>query len=350
MTPRTVLILLALAVVFTAGGVYSVVSRPELTAATIFNEPAFPALRAAPEAVTAITVHAAGRRFLLERDAEGDWRSPDRAGYPVSAERVRRLIVGLSDLRLVEPKTAREQRFVRLQLDDPDAEGSRSRHVVLVDGSGGTVAEAWIGRRHWRPVGGQQTGTYLRRPGDDHAWLASGAVDLEPGLVSYLEPALLGVAPTDLAAFEFVPDDSPAWAIRREQPDGPFVMEAVPEGRELRQDFAEGLPVSFANLRFADVAPRAEQTFDRPPDRTARLATFDGTVIDVAVWRDDQVAWVTFDASAPAAGGSAPDPAAVAAAEAINARLGEWTYRFPYFTGDRMAPPAEQYLVRRATS
>ena len=83
------------------------------------REPVFEALRENPDAAAKVEVKSRFGEFTLQR-VSGGWVSPDRADYPVKESDVRRLVVGLSDMRFVERKTANPERFKRLEGDWSD--------------------------------------------------------------------------------------------------------------------------------------------------------------------------------------------------------------------------------------
>src|SRR5579863_3783513 len=69
----------------------------------------------------------------------GRWTVVEKGNYPAAPGKVRRLLLALAGLTLVEPKTARPELFSRLGLDDPRA--GKSTLVGLQDRTGKTVAE-----------------------------------------------------------------------------------------------------------------------------------------------------------------------------------------------------------------
>jgi hypothetical protein len=52
--------------------------------------------------------------LVLRRAASGAWVLPDRADHPARPERVREVLVGLTELRLIEPRTANPEMLERL--------------------------------------------------------------------------------------------------------------------------------------------------------------------------------------------------------------------------------------------
>ena len=115
--------------------------------------------------------HGDGRRTRA-----GPWRR--RADYPVDPAKVRDLALALANLQLVEAKTADPERLERLELEEPGADGAKSRLVELLGGDGAPLAAAVVGKASPSLYGGGRGGVYVRRAGDNQAWLAGGELDL----------------------------------------------------------------------------------------------------------------------------------------------------------------------------
>ena len=84
----------------------------------------------------------------------GHWVVVEKGNYPADEARMRRLLLGLADLTLVEPKTERPELFARLDLDDPS--NGKSTLVALQDRTGKTVAELIVGKTRPDRLGTRQ--------------------------------------------------------------------------------------------------------------------------------------------------------------------------------------------------
>ena len=116
------------------------------------------------------------------------WLLPQKGGYPARGERVRELLVALTELRLAERRTADPGSLSRLGLDEP---GARTRTALLLrvlDGAGAPIAELVVGRRRTRTQaaapGSAAESAYVRRPEGSQSYLAEGRlpVDADPRL------------------------------------------------------------------------------------------------------------------------------------------------------------------------
>ena len=120
---------------------------------------------------------------MLERKGDA-WVAAERGGYPVRPERVRELLVGLTEVRLLEPRTADPAMHERLGVEDPSKPGSTGLLVRVQEANGTPIAELVVGRRRVRTQGNLPESAYIRRPGEAQSWLAEGRlpVDADPQL------------------------------------------------------------------------------------------------------------------------------------------------------------------------
>jgi len=319
----------------------AVLGAPSVATVEIDNAPAFPALRAHPDAAVRIIVASAEERFTLRRTKDGRWVAADKFDYPADAAKIRELVAGLADLRLVEPKTRLPERYARLEVEDVDAPGAKSRRVRIEDAEGRPLAEAIIGKRRFRYTGGAPNGVYLRRPGEARAWLASGRAKVEPLLLDWLDKTVVNIARETVARVEIEPREGPAYVAARDSGEGSFRILGR-EDAKLNPDTDDRLAGVLAYIDFDDVKPEGEITWPEDKTTTARVTTFDGVAITLRLARIDDADWATVSASA-VADAAKPD-AARKRAEAIAARTKGWAYRLSEGVAARLTRPVAQLI------
>lgn len=156
---------------------------PTPVAVAVAGGLAFPGLAARLPDVRQIELRRGEEVLVLER--KGDrFVVPARGDYPARQERVREALVGLTELRLIEPRTAEPAQYERLGTDDPMRVGATAVGLRLLDDAGRPLAEMIVGRRRVRTQGNLPESVYVRRPGEAQSWLAEGrlVVDVDPNL------------------------------------------------------------------------------------------------------------------------------------------------------------------------
>jgi hypothetical protein len=311
MSPKVFLVLAAITAITAVGALFAVLSQPTTTTLAFVDEPAFPDLRADPDAVAKITVTTPGGKVTLVRETGDRWAVLERYGYPVDRAQVRDLVVALADMRLIERKTAQPEHYGRLEVEDPDAEDAKSRLVRLEAADGTVLAEAIIGKQRHRLTGTEPSGTYLRRPGEATSWLASGGVQIGEEVTRWLDHEIVDLNSRAIERIAIEPVAEPGYVVERDGPDGAWRLADLAEGEALKEnpDFAR-LTGAFSDLRLEDVKPRDQLSWPAESNR-ARIRTFDGLEMTVRLAKIDEAYWATFDARAL-------EPTASAEAEAAS--------------------------------
>ncbi len=347
MSPRTFLGWLVVTAVTVVLAVFVVLDRPTATFDPVDREPVFPGLRSNPDAVAKLEVKSRFGSFSMVR-ADGRWSTPDRFDYPIDENDVRRLIVSLSDMRYIERKTSRPDRFARLEVEDIEGINSESAYVRIADAKDKVLAEAIIGRPSARFIDGSSSGTYIREPGTNTVWLVSGVANVQTRLIPWLERSIVSVPANTVARIELGGSDGTV-VLSRESPDSEdFVLAEAPEDRALNDRKVATISRSLASVDLEDVKPRSELAL--PDDAyTATVTTFDGVAVTVRLAKIDDKAWGIFAATFtgdPSDQSEAATAARATVAE-INQRVGDWAYWLPSATFDNLTATLEDILEEK---
>ena len=312
----------------------------------IGGDPAFPALRADPNAAARITVANKYREFTVVRRDDG-WYAPDKYDFPVDPTEPRDLLVKLSDMRLIESKTRRPDRYGRLEVEDIKVEEAASRYVRVEDAGGKVLAEAILGRPSYRFVTGSTNGTYFRRPNEDRAWLGTGVVRVQERLIPWLAREIVDLEADTIKRIDIGVGTDAHIVLERASPEAKdFAIASLPDGREIDKSGPIGrIARSLKELRLEDVKPVAEVVL--PDDRkVARVETFDGVAVTLEMAMLEKRVWARFDAAYVGSGDEDAAKAAQATVEELKARYATWGYWLPesVFTG--LTRPLEEFLVK----
>ncbi|HXH03107.1 MAG TPA: DUF4340 domain-containing protein [Candidatus Competibacteraceae bacterium] len=273
----------------------------------------------------------------LERTGQ-DWRVAERHGYPADVERLRTLLRGLAEARVLEAKTSSAEWYERLGVED--VAGNQAKGLLLEVSGGGEPWRVIIGQA------GAQGGHYVRRPEDKQSWLI--ALDASPAseLKSWLAPQILDIAAERVREVQVEGDDGFRLLRQADAGDATFKLEPMPEGRELAYPGAAAQPArTLTNLRLDDVLPAAEAGEpDAASLRRVRYLTRDGLVLQVEGWQKDGRHLARFQVSAEPADGQ--EGAAVKAeAEQLTQRLRDWVYVLPSYTQDNLLARLDSLLA-----
>lgn len=251
--------------------------------------------------------------LVVERSGD-DWVLPSKAGYPVRPERIRELLTGLTELRLVEQRTANPEQLERLGLEDPARPGATSQHLRILDAGGTVIAELILGRRRVRTQGNLPEAIYVRRVGENQSWLAEGriAVDSDPQL--WLDRDIANI-PRDRVRRVTVRRAGEAELVltRPGEADAQLAITS-PEGAPPTDETSlDEVGRGFEFLTFLDVRREAEVPGESLGE--GRFELTDNLVIRVRVHKEGENVWIMMAAEGDAE------------AARLNARWQGWAYQ-----------------------
>lgn len=256
---------------------------------------AFPGL--APRLANAATIEV--RRhdgtLLIRRNGRDEWVLPAKADHPVRPERVRELLVGLTELRLVEPRTADPEMLDRLGVEDPTREGATSSLLRVLDAQGGVIAELIVGRRRMRVQGNVPESVYVRRPGENQAWLAEGRLPLDSDPNLWIDRDLANIPRERVLSVAVTREGEPPLLLRRGgDTDSKLAVVEPAETPELDEISLDEVARGFEFLTFLDVRREA----DIPGERLGegRFELTDNLSITVVAHKDGEQFWVRLSA------------------------------------------------------
>lgn len=347
MNPRVFAGLALATVIMVVAAVVAVVLEDNPQTVLQDRKPAFPKLVERLNEAVSIEIGSKDGKFTVTGSGE-TWGIVEKNGYAVKRETVRNFLLNLANLRLVEAKTSREDRYGRLEVEDIEADDAGSRLVTVRDGEGRILADGIIGRRKYFLYVDGRGGTYLRRAGELQAWLAEGEMDFGALPFDWLNRLVLEVPAQDVQDLTIAQPDSETLVLKRdERGQVNFTVLGAPEGRELKTETeADRLAFVVAKFEFDDVEPVENVSFEGPL-HTATYTTFDGLRIVIEVASKEIVSvrltddppvelWARIRAEA-ADGVSAESRAAVTArAEEINAKTRPWAYKVDELMGNRL--------------
>lgn len=274
---------------------------------------AFPGL--AQRLQSAARIVATRHDGTLEIARRGEmWVLPAKGGYPVRQEKVRELLVGLTELRLTEPRTANPEMLDRLGLDDPSKEGSTATLLRVLDAQGGVIAELVIGRRRVRTQGNVPESAFVRRPGENQAWLAEGRIPVDSDAQLWLDRDIANIPRERVRRVAVNRAGQPALVLTRTgEPDGRLQVTEPADAPPTDEASLDEVGRAFEFLTFLDVKAEAEAPGE--PLGDSRFELTDNLAILLRPRRDGEAIWVTLAAEGD-------DEAA-----RFNARWRGWAYQ-----------------------
>ena len=92
------------------------------------------------------------KTLTFEKEAD-NWQIGEKDGFIADSDKLRALVVRLSNARLIDGKTEKQDKHHLLELEDPAQTDAKSRRVQLLDASDKVLADIVVGKKKWDAFG-----------------------------------------------------------------------------------------------------------------------------------------------------------------------------------------------------
>lgn len=266
-----------------------------------------PALSHQADEIHEIQITRDGETVHLIRD-DNEWRLASKANFPAEADRVRALMTALSELRILEPKTARPEFFDRLAVqwpdetadetgDNADAFGPRPTLVTIAgtDASAPPIAQIVLGDTSY--TGGEPR-QYARILGDDQSWLVNTTITIPRGPLGFVNTRFVELPRDSVQSVTITHPTGEILELTRDDPAGDFVVADLPEGSVMtNQALANNTGNALAFVNFTDIEELTDEN-DRiriPLNATPGAFLVENQVSASFLTFDDQYYYLVID-------------------------------------------------------
>lgn len=325
MTTRRVLILLGAAVLVILGAVW--LSSPRThEGATTAGAPVIAGLGPVLNDVTEVRISKGDGTHTTLRKRASDWMVVER-DYPADGGRIRKLLLDLGKLEVVEEKTREPANYAQLGVED-----------VTAATATGAKLEAVTPSKTFALIVGKPSGTksgYVRLVGEPQSLLAAPQLSLDSDPKRWIERAIVDIPQDRIRSVAVKPATGPAYSVTREKKEQTdFTVAGVPKGRELSSPSAANpLAGTLAGLTLDDVR-RAPA--DAAPEQ-ATYQTFDGLTLVIAGRKDGDRRFIALTPSSTA------KESALEAGKLV--ALEGWEFEIPGYKYDSIFRPLEELLA-----
>jgi len=316
MRPATAFLLLIVgAAVAAAGWYFGVAQAPQpTTSVTAGGALVFPDLAQGLQTATKVEiVHQDKTVDLALKD--GLWRLGNVGFYPIQQHKLRELLTGLTELRLVEPRTSDPAQFARLGVDDPKGASAGGDLVRVLNDGGQTIAELIVGHKRVRAEGNVPESVYIRRPSENQVWLGEGRLLIDEDPKLWLDRQVINIPADQIASVVVTRGND---KIELDRNGTALEMKAPTDHLPLDVSKIEDVAKGLENVNLVDVKPDAADVGgEKLAD--AVFTTTDGLNMQATLLKLGTEQWARLAASG--------DAAAKARADTINGTVKGWLYQ-----------------------
>ncbi len=330
MTPRRVILLLGASMLVIVLAIW-MSSKHSGERGTLAGDPVLTGLdKSSLNSVTEIRLSKGdGTRTTLTKGS-ADWSVAERS-FPADSGKVRKLLLELAALNVVEEKTRVADNYPALGVEDVDSAKAT-----------GTRVDAVTPSRTYSLIVGKSSGAksgFVRVVNAQQSLLAAPLITLDADPRRWIEHSLLDISQDRVKEIAVKPAEGPGSTAGRASKDqSDFAVTGIPKGRELSSPAAaDPIAGSLASLSVDDVqhtpaAPAAGVSH-------AVFRTFDGLEVDVAGRKDGSRTLVSFSPRSTA-------KETEAEAQALEARVKGWEFEIPSYKYEGLFRPLDDLLKK----
>jgi hypothetical protein len=314
--------------------------------------------------IAAVVMTGSAGTTRVERTEDG-WIVPSKYGYAADFAKLQRAVLALS-----QAKIGHEINVTDSQKADMNITDSADR-VRLLDAEGNVLAEVILGAAReseapaGMPYGGFPSGRFVSADSGETVVVVSDALNdlaaADPG--TWLNSEMLSVTGADLASITVSgPDREPVRFVRNE--DGKLSLEGLKEGEVFDTTKTYSIEGALNYMRFNDIADPdlTDEELGMVNPVIFKGQAKDGTLYVAKVGgspegSEDRYARISVSYVAPDDEAAKDDEddaalqereketlAARSAAEALNAKLAEWTYVIPSYKAESLCKQRADFL------
>jgi len=254
----------------------------------------FPGLSSQLDDVAHIQIQGYDESISLSRQGN-IWVIDDFDGYPALLDKVKSTVIGVSELRIVAPKTASARLYHRLGVEGPDIEDSPSLRLILKDNSDKILADLIVGSQRKSRAAENKPGLYIRLTGSKQSYLVEGLLDITSRKTDWFERTLFDIPSANISKIEITHSDGDTYTVfKTDKGQDDFELKPIPAGKKqtsviilnkfgsLLQDFHS------SGVRSATSISEPNENID------AVVTTFEGLIARIHAFELDDIAYARF--------------------------------------------------------
>ena len=238
----------------------------------------FPDLAPRLEKAKRIEIASHGATMVIEKTSDA-WGLVNRGGYRVQATKLRFLLTGLTELRLIEPATDDPANHRNLGVEDPGGKNANSTLLRVLDGSGQPIVALIVGQHRARAQATLPDQLYVRRPDQTQSWLAEGALQPDADPLLWLDRDVMNIDHGRIAAVTVARGDA---VLAFARPDGRLLLTTPADHPPLDEYRLQEVSRALELLTFDDV--RTDALPVGASIARSVFATSDGLAVSVVLF------------------------------------------------------------------
>ncbi|MSR14024.1 MAG: DUF4340 domain-containing protein [Gammaproteobacteria bacterium] len=264
-------LVIAIAVIAAAG----IITQRKAPTTELEQQALYPDLLAQVNVVHTLEVKSKDGAVTIARDGD-QWVVRNFDNYPGLIANVKRGLVQLASLKIVEAKTSKPEKYATLSVEDVTLPNAGSRLVTGLSAEGKPLVELLIGKqRSAKSLGAPSF--YVRRVGENAAYLVAGELEFTTTITDWLDTTVANLPVDRVRQVTLHPATGSSFTVSKaNSQEQLYVLDNVPDGQEVRaRATVSSIGGLLLDAKFEKVIAASKLAGLKPRAR-AELETFDG--------------------------------------------------------------------------
>ena len=206
--------------------------------------------------INGLVIESNGEKFTIVNENQ-NWLVLEKFSYPVPGLKIKEIIFGLADLKIIESKTAKSQNFAEIHLEDLETNKNTTR-ITLLDANHQKIVSVYLGKREFiaSPNANYQNHIFVRRPEEPQTWLVSGSLPESFAFKDLVKQPLLNINAENITEIKLIKAKDPKnfIYIKRSLTKGDLNLLDIPKNYKLKDQYVlDNIVSQFGYLNYEDV-------------------------------------------------------------------------------------------------
>ncbi len=306
---------------------------------TIEKETLFPELANKINDVTRIEIKSSeDPDVILQKMQGGQWALQSADNYPAQFDKIKDIVVSLSQLKILAIKTDNPGLYPELGVEGTDDDNTSSLLLTLSDESGTTLASLIVGKPRKNNTGNNRPNLYVRKADAKNALLVEGYLQLKSDNNAWYERNVIHIPASRIQDVNIVKSNGDHLLIKKHA-EGDTDFKVIEGNTASPSVLLNKLGTFFEDMNVEGV--HSASNFEFPGNTTiTTFTTFNGLIITVKnVFIDDKTfAHFSFTTTATSPGSTDGIPESNSETISVeeerqlwNQFLSHWVYEIPEF-------------------
>lgn len=286
-----------------------------------------PGLATSVNDVRSVTVRKTGDLVTTLNRTDAGWVVAERQ-YPADTGRLRKLLLDLGSLEVLEPKTRDPKSYAKLGVEDSNSAGARSSRIDVT-----------TSKQSFALLIGRSGGTkdvYVRLVDAPQALLARPQILVEADPRRWIDHAIADIALARVTRVDVTPASGRAYSARRADPKDPFVLDGAKSATApVVQSDLQAVAESLAGFTSDDVRQITSASI-ASGSPSLRVQTFDGLDVNVTGRAEGSRFWIRVTAVTRASSTGPAEAAVIQEAATLAARGADHEFEIPAYKYDAL--------------